>query len=90
MVSANELTSKVLAKPGTPTKRQCPRAKMAIIISSITSSIPTIVLRNSDTIASLAFPSFSTAFASSVFLLITSLSFVVTMKLALWVRMGRR
>ena len=58
MVLASELTSSVLARPGTPTSRQWPRAKMAIIISSMTSSMPMMVLRSSFTIASLRFAEF--------------------------------
>ena len=66
IVSASELTSSVLAKPGTPTSKQWPRAKIAIISSSITSSMPTMVLRSSATILSRASPSLSTAWMSSV------------------------
>ena len=36
------LTIKVLARPGTPTSRQCPRVKMAAKICSITSFWPTM------------------------------------------------
>ena len=40
------LTSKVLAKPGTPIKRQCPRVNTAARICSMTSDCPTITLRS--------------------------------------------
>ena len=53
-VWASELTSRVLARPGTPTSRQWPREKMAIIISSMTSSWPTMTLRTSPTMRSRA------------------------------------
>jgi hypothetical protein len=65
IVCASELTSSVLARPGTPTSRQWPREKIAIIISSITSSMPTMILRSSLTIASRASPSRSTAWMSA-------------------------
>ena len=38
------LTISVLARPGTPTSRQCPPVKMAARICSMTSSCPTIDL----------------------------------------------
>ena len=44
---ARLLTSRVLARPGTPTSRQWPRAKMEISTWSITSSMPTMVLCSS-------------------------------------------
>jgi hypothetical protein len=42
---------RVFARPGTPTKRQCPRARIAIRSCSITSSCPIMTLPISDLIA---------------------------------------
>ena len=47
VASASELTSSVLARPGTPSSRAWPRAKMAISTCSITSLWPTITSANS-------------------------------------------
>src|SRR5262245_53728482 len=43
-------TMSVLARPGTPTSRQCPRVKMAASICSITSFCPTITRPSCSTI----------------------------------------
>src|SRR5262245_9178727 len=45
-ICAIELTISVLARPGTPTRRQCPRVKTAARICSMTSDWPTTVRRN--------------------------------------------
>lgn len=44
MASARDLTSSVLANPGTPSRRLCPPAAMAMKTCSITASCPTILL----------------------------------------------
>jgi len=62
---ASELTRSVLASPGTPTSRACPREKIAIIISSSTGSMPTIAFRISARIKSRASPRRATACSSS-------------------------
>ena len=51
-ILAIELTIKVLASPGTPTKSTWPRVKIAARISSITSRCPMITLFSSLTITS--------------------------------------
>ena len=45
--SASVRIISVFAKPGTPTSKQCPRAKIATSNSSITCCWPTITLLNS-------------------------------------------
>jgi len=45
-VSASVRIMSVLASPGTPTNRQCPRANMATSNSSITRRWPTMIRAN--------------------------------------------
>ena len=47
---AKVLTMRVLARPGTPTNRQCPRVKIAAKICSMTSFWPTITFWSSSCI----------------------------------------
>ena len=61
-ISASVLTSRVLARPGTPRNRQCPRENRATSKSSITASCPMITLWISRVTFSLAS---SSSFASS-------------------------
>ena len=51
-IRAIELTMSVLARPGTPTSRQCPRVKIAARICSITSRWPMMTLPSSATMTS--------------------------------------
>ena len=50
-IRASVLTINVLARPGTPTSRQCPRVKMAAKICSMTSFWPTMTFCNSSCIS---------------------------------------